>query len=178
MYLTKFTIRGFDLLHQLTRLRIVKNLSDSEVELIVRTLADNVRTYEQVVEVFPFAPSRCTWTLIWSTAVGAHTLSCRRTTAPQLLLVPPTRVGTRSDGGHFQRAACTPCKCIPCPCAENDSCSFTGWRDIPPSAQSLSTLRVRATSPCTRVAYEIGECESAPPFAAADPRFAHAVEPE
>lgn len=44
-------IRGFDLLHQLSRIRLVKNLPDSEVELIVRTIAENVRSYEQVVEV-------------------------------------------------------------------------------------------------------------------------------
>lgn len=44
-------IQGFDLVHQLSRLRLGKNLPDAEVELIVRTLSENVGSYEQVVEV-------------------------------------------------------------------------------------------------------------------------------
>lgn len=47
-------IQGFDLLHQLSRLRLVKNLSDTEAELIVRTISENVRSYEQVIEVCRF----------------------------------------------------------------------------------------------------------------------------
>jgi hypothetical protein len=44
-------IQGFDLAHQLSRLRLARNLADSEAELIVRTIAENVRSYEQAVEV-------------------------------------------------------------------------------------------------------------------------------
>ena len=44
-------IQGFDVLHQLMRLRFSKNISDAEVELIMRTIAENVKTYEQVIEV-------------------------------------------------------------------------------------------------------------------------------
>ena len=44
-------IQGFDLTHQLVRLKTVKNLHDAEVELIMRTLVENVQTYDQVVEV-------------------------------------------------------------------------------------------------------------------------------
>ena len=50
-YRTTDAIQGFDLSHQLSRLRLARNLTDSETELIVRTVADNVRSYEQVVEV-------------------------------------------------------------------------------------------------------------------------------
>ena len=46
-----FAIKGFDVLHQLFRIRNGKNLADSEVLAIMRTLADNIKTYEQVVEV-------------------------------------------------------------------------------------------------------------------------------
>ncbi|KAF9225807.1 spindle pole body interacting protein [Gyrodon lividus] len=49
-------IQGFDLLHQLSRLRLVKNIPDAEVELIVRTIADNVQSYEQVVELLAYMP--------------------------------------------------------------------------------------------------------------------------
>lgn len=44
-------IKGFDVLHQLFRLRHAKNMSDLEATIIMRTLADNVKSYEQVVEV-------------------------------------------------------------------------------------------------------------------------------
>ena len=44
-------IRGFDIHHQLWRLRNVKHMQDAEVELIMRTLVDAVQTYDQVVEV-------------------------------------------------------------------------------------------------------------------------------
>ncbi|KAF5380434.1 hypothetical protein D9615_004661 [Tricholomella constricta] len=44
-------IKGFDVLHQLFRLRHAKTMSDSEVSAIMRTFADSVKTYEQVVEL-------------------------------------------------------------------------------------------------------------------------------
>lgn len=44
-------IKGFDVVHQLFRLRHTKNMTDTEVLVIMRTLADNVKSYEQVVEV-------------------------------------------------------------------------------------------------------------------------------
>ncbi|KAF5355050.1 hypothetical protein D9756_005243 [Leucocoprinus leucothites] len=47
-------IRGFDVLHQLSRVRHGKNLADTEALAIMRTLADNVKTYEQVVELLSF----------------------------------------------------------------------------------------------------------------------------
>ncbi|OAX42604.1 spindle pole body interacting protein [Rhizopogon vinicolor AM-OR11-026] len=49
-------IQGFDVTHQLSRLRMVKNLPDAEVELIVRSIAESLRTYEQVVEILAFMP--------------------------------------------------------------------------------------------------------------------------
>ena len=45
------TIKGIDVVHQLYRLRTAKNLPDAEVELMMRSLAENVQSYEQVVEV-------------------------------------------------------------------------------------------------------------------------------
>jgi hypothetical protein len=44
-------LQGFDFGHQIYRFRVVKNMPDAEVELIMRTLLDNVKSYEQVVEV-------------------------------------------------------------------------------------------------------------------------------
>ena len=44
-------IQGFDVLHQFYRLRHTKNIPNAEVELIMRALAENVQSYEQVVEV-------------------------------------------------------------------------------------------------------------------------------
>jgi hypothetical protein len=45
------SFKGFDVLHQLFRLRYAKNISDDEVEVIMRTIAENVQTYDQVIEV-------------------------------------------------------------------------------------------------------------------------------
>ena len=44
-------IQGVDIHHQLSRLRHGKNLSDAEVELMMRTFAENLQNYDQVVEV-------------------------------------------------------------------------------------------------------------------------------
>jgi len=52
-YRATSAIRGFDVLHQLGRLRFGKNVPDAEMELIVRTIAENVKSYEQVIEVSP-----------------------------------------------------------------------------------------------------------------------------
>ncbi|KAG1753638.1 docking domain of Afi1 for Arf3 in vesicle trafficking-domain-containing protein [Suillus paluster] len=49
-------IQGFDLSHQLSRLRLMKNLPDVEVELIVRSITDNLRKYEQVIELLAYMP--------------------------------------------------------------------------------------------------------------------------
>ncbi|KAG6813287.1 hypothetical protein H0H92_012442 [Tricholoma furcatifolium] len=48
------SIKGFDVIHQLIRLRHGKGLSDAEATLIMRTLADNVKSYEQVVELLAY----------------------------------------------------------------------------------------------------------------------------
>lgn len=45
------SIKGFDVLHQLFRLRYTKNMLDSEALAIMRSLADGVKAYDQVVEV-------------------------------------------------------------------------------------------------------------------------------
>jgi len=44
-------IQGVDIYHQLSRLRHGKNLPDAEVELMMRTFAENLQSYDQVVEV-------------------------------------------------------------------------------------------------------------------------------
>jgi hypothetical protein len=47
-------IQGFDVAHQLFRIRNAKTMSEAEVSTIMRTLAENVKTYDQVVEVRRF----------------------------------------------------------------------------------------------------------------------------
>lgn len=42
---------GFDLEHQITRLRKGKKLEEGEVALVLKTICEGVRTYDQVVEV-------------------------------------------------------------------------------------------------------------------------------
>jgi hypothetical protein len=50
-HLESKAIQGFDLMHQLWRMRHTKSMPDAEVDLILRTLVDSVQTYEQVVQV-------------------------------------------------------------------------------------------------------------------------------
>jgi hypothetical protein len=49
--LTTDAIQGVDIYHQLSRLRHGKNIPDAEVELMMRTFAENLQTYDQVIEV-------------------------------------------------------------------------------------------------------------------------------
>ncbi len=51
--LARNPIQGFDLAHQLSRLRYAKSISDGEAELIFRTLAECLHSYDQVTEVRP-----------------------------------------------------------------------------------------------------------------------------
>ncbi|KAI0366822.1 spindle pole body interacting protein [Pilatotrama ljubarskyi] len=49
-------IQGFDLPHQISRLRFAKNMPDGEAELIFRTIAENLHTYDQVTELLAWLP--------------------------------------------------------------------------------------------------------------------------
>lgn len=40
-----------DVHHQVSRLRYAKTLPDGEIDLIMHTMYENVRTHEQIVEV-------------------------------------------------------------------------------------------------------------------------------
>jgi len=50
-YKASSAIKGFDVLHQLFRLRYAKNMVDAEALAITKSLAEGVKTYDQVVEV-------------------------------------------------------------------------------------------------------------------------------
>jgi hypothetical protein len=50
-YKPSSAIKGFDVLHQLFRLRYAKNMLDAEALAITKSLAEGVKTYDQVVEV-------------------------------------------------------------------------------------------------------------------------------
>ncbi|KAF9787957.1 spindle pole body interacting protein [Thelephora terrestris] len=54
--LTTDAIQGVDIYHQLSRLRHGKNIPDAEVELMMRTFAENLQTYDQVVELLALVP--------------------------------------------------------------------------------------------------------------------------
>ncbi|WVQ71892.1 hypothetical protein IAR50_001434 [Cryptococcus sp. DSM 104548] len=53
---TKRRAIEFDINHQISRLRMAKNMSDSEADAIFSSLANGVRTYEQVVELLTHLP--------------------------------------------------------------------------------------------------------------------------
>lgn len=50
-YLSDAPTRSFDLMHQISRLRQGRKMSDTEVKLILGTLAEHSKTDEQVVAV-------------------------------------------------------------------------------------------------------------------------------
>ncbi|KAI0642652.1 spindle pole body interacting protein [Trametes meyenii] len=54
--LTTNPIQGFDLPHQLSRLRFAKSMSDGEAELIFRAISENLQTYDQVTELLSWLP--------------------------------------------------------------------------------------------------------------------------
>lgn len=90
-------IQGIDVLHQLYRLRHTKNMPDAEVELIMRTFADNVQSYEQVVEVgliYWFYLEDFHVCVLAALVTGLHDSFWRRITASQFRTLPPTRVGS------------------------------------------------------------------------------------
>lgn len=45
------SIKGFDALHQVSRLKKAKNLANGETDLIFETLARNIKSSEQIIEV-------------------------------------------------------------------------------------------------------------------------------
>ena len=108
-------IQGFDLLHQLARLRYAKSISDREAEAIFRALAENLYTYDHVTEVRSCCVPRDK-TLTTPSSAIAPVLSpaaSARPAATELRALPSTRGGARSDGRHLQRASCIPCKSLP-----------------------------------------------------------------
>jgi len=50
-YQSNSAIKGFDLVHQIFRLRYTRKMLDAEALAIMRTLANGVKTYDQIVEV-------------------------------------------------------------------------------------------------------------------------------
>ncbi|KAK2463299.1 hypothetical protein APHAL10511_004954 [Amanita phalloides] len=52
--LANSSIKGVDILHQVLRLKNTKNIADTEVSAIMRMLADNTKTYEQVIELLSY----------------------------------------------------------------------------------------------------------------------------
>lgn len=79
--------------------------------MIVRTISENVRSYEQIVEVCCLCcllEMRRGIYLGHRIVVGIIAPTHRRATASQLLLVSSKRVCARSHSGHFQRVENTP----------------------------------------------------------------------
>lgn len=85
---------------------------DGEAELIMRTIADNLQTYDQVTEVCSaetcFAPvlTRCS-------AVIVTPPSPQRAVASQLRALSSRRDGQRPDSRHIERNAFISCTCLP-----------------------------------------------------------------
>ncbi|KAI0034716.1 spindle pole body interacting protein [Vararia minispora EC-137] len=100
-------IQGFDLAHQIWRFRFAKNLSDTEVELIMRTLLDNVRSYDQVVELLALLPGHAGGLLPLSFGLFHQQESIRDLTVDLFtqLRMYPIGVQALQALNHFQRYA-------------------------------------------------------------------------
>ena len=92
-------IRDFDVVHQLSRLRLSKNVPDVEMEAITRAISENLMSYEQMIEV-----SGVSWlSVIQSlhdapvTASGALVSPWWRAFVSELRVVPPAGIDSRSD---------------------------------------------------------------------------------
>ena len=68
-------IQGIDVAHQLWKLRHARYMTDGEVELIMRTLAENIHSYDQVTEVRQRSPNLIGPLLI---SIYSYSLSCLR----------------------------------------------------------------------------------------------------
>ena len=99
-------IQGFDLAHQLSRLRYAKMISDGEAELIFRSISESVHTYEQVTEVRhrrrPAYNPQADQTYALAAVNAASAFA--RSPAPQLWPLPPAGGRARGRGGPLQRA--------------------------------------------------------------------------
>lgn len=95
-------VKGFDVLHQLFRLRHAKNMLDLEATIIMRTLADNVKSYEQVVEVCDLRSVLAYFfDGKFTSATGTSDATRWRAHAPGIRALPPKRSSARSHGGPF-----------------------------------------------------------------------------
>ena len=102
------SIKSIDVLHQVLRLKNSKNISDSEVYLILRTLADNTKTYEQVIEVTRL-PNRSPHNLTSSTASFLPRAIWWKPDSFRILSPPSTRVGSRSNHSIVQSTSGISC---------------------------------------------------------------------
>lgn len=82
-------IQGFDVLHQLYRLRHNKNLPNAEAELIMRAFAENSETYEQVTEVRDLSPMRTCLDMLSGLATIISIAFWWRSPPTQLWPLPP-----------------------------------------------------------------------------------------
>ncbi|KAK7043132.1 hypothetical protein VNI00_008486 [Paramarasmius palmivorus] len=100
-------IRGFDVMHQLFRLRHAKSMSDTEAYLIMRTLADNVKTYDQVVELLSYLMPHSGGLLPLGFGLFHHKESIREATVDLFNHIRQYPVGVLflQSLNHFQRYA-------------------------------------------------------------------------
>ncbi|KAL5481024.1 hypothetical protein ACEPAI_9965 [Sanghuangporus weigelae] len=100
-------IQGFDVYHQIVRLKTVKNMSDQEAELIMRTLAENVQTYDQVVELLSLLPQYLGGLLPLTFGLFHQQDSVRNHTVDLLttLRIYPIGVQFLQNLNHFHRYA-------------------------------------------------------------------------
>ncbi|EMD35474.1 hypothetical protein CERSUDRAFT_116221 [Gelatoporia subvermispora B] len=100
-------IQGFDLPHQIWRLRNAKMMPDGEAELIMRKIAENVQTYDQITELLALLPPHHSGLLPLSFGLFHHSETVRDLTIDIFneLRQYPIGVQFLQALNHFQRYA-------------------------------------------------------------------------
>ncbi|KAI0792369.1 docking domain of Afi1 for Arf3 in vesicle trafficking-domain-containing protein [Abortiporus biennis] len=100
-------MQGFDVIHQIWRLRHSKRIPDNEMELIMKSLVENVQSYEQVCELLSYLPPHNGGLLPLSFGLFHQSETVRDLTVDLFneLRLYPVGVQFLQSLNHFQRYA-------------------------------------------------------------------------
>ena len=143
------SIKGFDLVHQIFRLRYTKNLPDSEALAIMGTLANSVKTYDQIVEVgWPQENSHVNHTSKTILLASCFVTTWGWSALSWLLSLPSKRSHQGVHRRSFQPIACIPSKRPEFKSLSIQTDLMIGRRFISAKLESLSTICICSTSTC------------------------------
>jgi len=120
-------------------------MTEAEISLIMRTLAENVKTYEQVVEVFISTDVTFLKFEPLLAATGILVATWRRADASGVWPLPSKGDRSRSDGRPVQPGSGLSCKCM--------TDSFVPCRLLSPFTGQVGVLFLQSLNQFQRYAY-------------------------